>query len=74
MNAITQTLLTDLEKILAASPVMYRQAKDSCGRNEGEPVGTIMAQIPWEMLGRVIGVRATMQVEAAPMIATGLET
>jgi len=53
MNAITQTLLTDLEKILAASPVMYRQAKDSCGRNEGEPVGTIMAQLPIEELAKI---------------------
>ena len=72
MTTTIQALLADLEKILAASPVMYRQAKDSCGRNEGEPVGTIMAQIPWEMLGRVIGVRAT-RTETMP-VATGLET
>ena len=66
-------LLTGLEKILAASPVMYWQAKDSCGRNGGEPKGTITAQIPWEMLERIREVLGTVSAGTMP-VATGLET
>lgn len=73
MDTTTQTLLTDLEKILAASPVMYRQAKDSCGRNEGEPRGTIAAQIPLAILGRIRGVLGAVSVGTMP-VAVGLET
>ena len=73
MTTTIQALLTDLEKILAESPVMYRQAKDSCGRNEGEPVGTITAQVPLVMLGRIRGVLKATRTETMP-VATGLET